>query len=275
MQGTVAELREYDYIVVNSSAGKDSQAMLHYVCCLAKEAGVLGRVVVVHSDLGRVEWEGTRELAEEQAQHYGVRFEVVKRELGDLLEHVKQRGKWPSSTARYCTSDHKRAQVDVLITRLVKESREAIGHSHSRGYRPRILNCLGLRADESPARRKRAPFSEVKRITNGRRVVHEWLPIHDWSVERVWETIRAAGTRWHRAYDLGMPRLSCCFCIFAPKPALVLAGKHNPDLLRDYIAVEELIGHKFRLDCSMADVGAAVSAGEVASTAGITDAWNM
>lgn len=32
--------------------------------------------------------------------------------------------------------------------------------------------------------------------------------------------------------DLGMPRLSCCFCIFSPRSALLLAGKHNPGLRR-------------------------------------------
>jgi 3'-phosphoadenosine 5'-phosphosulfate sulfotransferase (PAPS reductase)/FAD synthetase len=258
------DLRAYDYIVINSSAGKDSQAMLHRVATLAKAAGVLDRVVVVHADLGRVEWEGTRELAEEQARHYGVRFEVVSRPQGDLLQHVTERGKWPSSTARYCTSDHKRGQVQKLFTRLSREAGRPI----------RILNCLGLRADESPNRAKRAAFSTNERASCASRHVSDWLPIHDWSQERVWWVIQMeAGTRWHAAYDLGMPRLSCCFCIFAPKSALVLAGKHNPTLLRNYVAVEELIGHTFRQDCSMADVAAAVAAGEKPGV--ISDAWNM
>ena len=43
-----------------------------------------------------------------------------------------------------------------------------------------------------------------------------------------------------------MPRLSCCFCIFSPVDALVLAGKNNTDLLKKYIAVEDTINHDFK-----------------------------
>ena len=97
--GTV-KLAEYDVVLVNSSAGKDSQAMLDVIAELAKAEGVLDRVVVVHADLGRMEWKGVRDLAEEQAAHYGFRFEVVSRPQGDLLQHVRERKLWPSSTAR-------------------------------------------------------------------------------------------------------------------------------------------------------------------------------
>ena len=56
----------------------------------------LGRLVVAHADLGRVEWPGTRELAEEQARHYGLEFVAVARPQGDLLEHIAHRGMFPS-----------------------------------------------------------------------------------------------------------------------------------------------------------------------------------
>src|SRR5450755_4357841 len=78
-------LRDYDIILVNTSAGKDSQAMLDYIVGLAEEEDVKDRIVAVHADLGRIEWQGTRELAEAQAKHYGIRFEIVKKNGGDLL----------------------------------------------------------------------------------------------------------------------------------------------------------------------------------------------
>ena len=69
------DLPGYRYIVVNSSGGKDSQAMLDFVVERCDTAGVpRNRVVVAHADLGRVEWPGTRELAEEQARHYSLDF---------------------------------------------------------------------------------------------------------------------------------------------------------------------------------------------------------
>ena len=55
--GDVPDLRCYDVILVNSSAGKDSQASLDVVAAAARRAGVLHRVVVVHADLGEAEWD--------------------------------------------------------------------------------------------------------------------------------------------------------------------------------------------------------------------------
>jgi 3'-phosphoadenosine 5'-phosphosulfate sulfotransferase (PAPS reductase)/FAD synthetase len=260
-------LTNYDWILVNSSAGKDSQAMLDYVVGLADEAGVRDRIVVVHADLGRVEWEGVRELAEEQAAHYGLRFEVVKREQGDLLEAIEKRGMWPSSTTRYCTSDHKRDQVKKVMTTLVREKWSA------EAKRPiRILTCMGLRAQESPARSKRQPFT-ADSYSNGRREVDEWLPIHDWTIDQVWERVKASGVRHHWAYDRGMPRLSCCFCVFAPKPALMLAATLNRPLFDEYLALEKRMGHTFRHTLSLQMVDDALRAGE--NTGPLTDQWNM
>lgn len=254
------DLNSYDFIVVNSSAGKDSQAMLDYVMELAAAQGVSSqKVVVVHSDLGRVEWQGTKDLAARQAAHYGLRFEVVKRPQGDLLQHVEERGMWPSSAARYCTSDHKRGQVRTLFTRLADEFHG--GRKSFAGRPVRVLNCMGLRAEESPARAKRAVFLKDEKASNGRRHVDEWLPIHSWTVEQVWARIAKSGVEHHYAYDLGMPRLSCCFCIFAPKDALILAGIHNRELLNEYVRVETKIDHKFRQDLPLIQIQAAVEAG--------------
>ena len=251
------DLTSYHWIVVNSSAGKDSQAMLDWVVERCDQAHVpRSRLIVVHADLGRVEWPGTRDLAEEQAKHYGLAFYVVRRPQGDLLDHIAQRGKFPSPMVRFCTSDHKRGPVRTLFTRLTKETMLA------RFQRVRILNCMGMRAEESPARAKRPPFERDWNSSNGKRVVDTWLPIHDWTTQEVWQRIRASGVRHHPAYDLGMPRLSCCFCIFSPRSALLLAGKHNPELLAEYVAVEKAIGHTFRMELSLASIQTALAEGE-------------
>jgi 3'-phosphoadenosine 5'-phosphosulfate sulfotransferase (PAPS reductase)/FAD synthetase len=250
-------LPDYHWIVLNSSAGKDSQAMLDLVVERCDQVSIpRRRLVVVHADLGRVEWPGTKELAEEQARHYGLAFHVVQRTQGDLLDHIAQRGRFPSPAVRYCTSNHKRGPILTLFTRLAACSRQA-GVSVCR-----ILNCLGLRADESPARARRPPFTPNELASNGRRWVDDWLPIHGWTTDQVWQRIRASGVRHHFAYDLGMPRLSCCFCIFAPRSALLLAGKHNPELLAQYVAVERRIGHSFRKELPLAEIQEALRRGE-------------
>jgi 3'-phosphoadenosine 5'-phosphosulfate sulfotransferase (PAPS reductase)/FAD synthetase len=105
------DLAVYDVVLVNSSAGKDSQAALDVTVAAADKAGVRDRVVVVHADLGRVEWPGTRELAQEHAEHYGLRFEAVaNRNWPDLLARIEIRGRWPDAANRYCTSEFRPAR---------------------------------------------------------------------------------------------------------------------------------------------------------------------
>ena len=260
------DLRLYDVLLVSSSAGKDSQAMLDLVVERATAAGVRDRIVIVHCDLGRVEWPGTRELAERQARHYNLRFEVVRRTQGDLLAQVRARRMWPDPKRRYCTSDQKRAPSHKLMTRLCREQ-------FAYGQRPIfILHCLGLRAEESPARADLSPFERDERASSGRRSVDRWLPLHAWKTSQVWERIRASGVPHHPAYDLGMPRLSCSFCIFAPPSALLLAGKHRPELLAEYVAIEEEIGHTFKHRLSLRVIQDALQAG---ATCGPVDDWAM
>lgn len=265
-------LRDYDVILINSSAGKDSQAMLDVVTEAARNQDVADRIVVVHADLGEAEWNGTKELAEEQAKHYGHRFEVVSRKKCSLLDEIRARKKWPSSTTRYCTSYYKREPVMVLMTRLVRELHET-GKVNTWDRPARILNCYGFRAEESPARAKRQTFSVNERSTNGRRSVDDWLPIHDWTVAQVWERIKAAGTRHHYAYDLGMTRLSCRFCIFAPKSQLLISAKANPELFAKYVAVEQEIGHTFRKSLALVEVQKSVDDNE--GVAADDGCWNM
>jgi 3'-phosphoadenosine 5'-phosphosulfate sulfotransferase (PAPS reductase)/FAD synthetase len=204
-----------------------------------------------------MEWQGTLELVKRQAAHYGLRVEVSSyrdragRELS-LLDYVRNRKKWPSSKQRFCTSEFKRGPGGRVIVRLFRESPGP------------ILNVYGFRAEESPARAKKPTFTRNARFSTGERDVWDWLPIHKWTEAQVWESIRESGVEFHRAYTLGMPRLSCVFCIFAPKDALVLAGRENRELLERYVATESEIGHRFRVDTSLAEVRAAVMEGGAA-----------
>lgn len=260
------DLNSYDKILINSSAGKDSLAMLHHIAMMADEQNVdRSKLVVVHADLGRAEWQGTRELAEDQAKLYGLEFRAVSRSQ-DLLDQIETRGMWPSNKARYCTSDHKRDQIAKIFTQIAKEANLC---------RPiKILNAMGIRAQESHARAKKLAFESNARATGKgqRKIVDNWLPILDWSEDKVWATIKDNDLPYHHAYDLGMPRLSCVFCVFAPKAALVIAGKANPALLDTYVEMEERMGHDFRQGFKIAEVREAIAQGESVETAA---SWTM
>jgi 3'-phosphoadenosine 5'-phosphosulfate sulfotransferase (PAPS reductase)/FAD synthetase len=257
--GMAPDLKSYDIILVNTSGGKDSQAMMDLVCRMAAEQGVLDRVVAAHADLGRAEWKGTRELVEHHCEAYQIPLHVMSRPQGDLLDHVRSRGMWMGQATRFCTSDHKRAQIRKIMTALVRDL-----HANGLEGKARILNCMGLRGEESTKRAKEAAFTFDSGSSNKtKRTIHKWLPIQDWSTRQVWDTIHASGVKYHHAYDLGMPRLSCVFCIFAPEDALVVAGHHNRELLNEYVEVEEEIDHTFTQTLTMAHILARVEAGDV------------
>lgn len=98
------DLAAYHLILLNSSGGKDSQTMLHVMVEAAQRQGVLTRLAVVHAKMD-VEWPGTPEIVQAQADQYGLPVYYVER-AQPLLDQVRQRGMWPSSTARYCTSSN-------------------------------------------------------------------------------------------------------------------------------------------------------------------------
>lgn len=249
-------LHQFDVIIVNSSGGKDSLASLYEVVRQAKAQDYpMDQIVVSHQDLKSMEWEGTKELVEQQAALFGLSVEIsaYRDKDGnekDLLDYVERRGMWPSSKARFCTSDFKRGPGGRVITKLTK------GMDQSN-----VLYVFGFRKQESTARSKKEPFTFNKRQSTKTREVWDWLPIHDWTEERVWSVIKGNDLPYHRAYDLGMPRLSCCFCIFSPFDALVVAGRENPELLQRYVDQEARIGHSFKSDLKLASVKAAIDEG--------------
>jgi 3'-phosphoadenosine 5'-phosphosulfate sulfotransferase (PAPS reductase)/FAD synthetase len=284
-------LHDYDVVLVNVSAGKDSMALLVAIVKLALAQGYdLGRIIAVHCDLGRVEWAGTAELAEEHAREMGVNFIRVANKV-DLLDQVRQRKRnlvrkadelreaaeaaraagdvaaasllaaqsakkaatpaWYSSTARYCTKSQKTGEVEKLMTALAKVWREA-GNTD----RPiRILNTLGIRADESPARALKKPFGPDS-ATNTRRTVTRWLPIFTWSEEQVWATIRASNLRVHGAYQINMSRLSCALCVLGSRQDLVTAARANRGLVDEYADVEDEVEATFQNGVSVREIGA-------------------
>ena len=249
-------LHDYDIIIINSSGGKDSLCALDEVMELAKEQEYpSSNISVSHQDLGDMEWKGTKDLVIKQALLYGLQAIVSKRRdknnyEEDLLEYVERRGMWPSNKQRFCTSDFKRDPGARVVTRLTKSYGKC-----------NVLYVFGFRADESPSRRKKEVLCINKRLTTKTRTVHDFLPIHNWSLEQVWARIKSKQLPYHPAYDLGMPRLSCCFCIFSPFDALVVAGKANPELLDRYVEVEKRIGHTFKNNSSIASVKEAIEDG--------------
>lgn len=223
--------------VANHSGGKDSQAQLIKLLEIIPACQLL----VVHASLGPMEWPGALELAQQQAEAAGLPF-IVAKAGKTLLEMVERRFEsrpevpsWPSASTRQCTSDLKRGPIQREVRRYAKAN----------GFKV-IVNCLGLRAEESPGRAKRKAFSRMS-ISNSVLTWYEWLPVHEMTVEEVFGAIAAAGQQPHYAYAEGNERLSCVFCIMASKGDLRSGRRHHPQLLQQYDAMEKRTGYTMHM----------------------------
>ena len=206
--------------VVNHSGGKDSQAMFRRVRQLVPAE----QIVVVHADLPEVEWDGVLDHIKATTDGFPVH---VCRSRRTLLQMIEERGMFPSPKQRQCTSDLKRGPIERTIRQL--------GHKL-------IVNCMGMRAEESPKRAQLDVLKLSTRNSKAGREWHDWLPIHDLKVGEVFEIIRAAGQEPHWAYKAGMTRLSCCFCIMSSRQDLTTAARLNPKLYRRYVELERTTG---------------------------------
>lgn len=264
-----AWLKLFDVVVVNHSGGKDSSVALWRVYLWAKAAGVLDRVVVLHNDLGRVEWPSTGDLDAEHAEHYraalggtltellgdrpsargiaeaqaaalGLPFLVYSRTGGDLLQQIEQYGKWPDAANRHCTSEQKRGPKFRAFTELVRRLGDL-------GRKIRILDVNGERAEESTARARKPAF-EYNRVASNqsKRDVWTWRIIHDLTEQQVWQIHADHQLQWHWAYDAGMTRLSCSLCVLGSVADVTLACLLRPDMAAEYAQLEDRINHLFK-----------------------------
>jgi len=224
--------------VCNHSGGKDSQAMLIKL----REIVPDDQLLVIHAHLPEVEWEGT--------------IDHIRATIGDLpfiecqsvktfFEMVERRGMFPSPQQRQCTSDLKRGPIEREVRRYLKANPRFNGQ---------IVNCMGLRAEESANRAKASTFKFNARNSKAGREWYDWLPIHDMTKDEVFASIASAGQSPHWAYAAGMTRLSCCFCIMSSQADLCTAARLKPELAARYIMMERRIGHTMNMAVPLIDV---------------------
>jgi 3'-phosphoadenosine 5'-phosphosulfate sulfotransferase (PAPS reductase)/FAD synthetase len=237
---------------ISHSGGKDSQAMYLAIMTLV-DLGIISprQVRVIHADLGDIEHAGVKAHIKSTitqdlmiAQAYNKAGNAV-----DLFDMVRARRAsldakgnfdapaFPSSAARFCTSDLKTGPI-------WREIRRDRGQHHDRGL-PNfdiVVNCVGIRAEESKSRAKkieiRGTLNLNKKNTNSKREAYDWWAIAGWTIDQVWSEISEAGQEPHQAYAQGNERLSCMFCIFGSVNDLRNAATLRPDLLQKYTQLE-------------------------------------
>lgn len=225
-------------VAVGISGGKDSQAAAIAVSDHLNSIGHTGPRVLVHSDLGLIEWQASLPACEELAVQLGWELIVVRRKAGGLLERWAKR--WDDNVARYanlecikiispfsspslrfCTSELK---TDVIASALRK-----------RFPTQDIISVAGIRAEESVARSRMPIASRHVKLTRRKAQGWSWHPILTATKEQVLSAISARGMELHPAYTLyGMSRVSCCYCIMSSNADLraATAAEETHDVYR-------------------------------------------
>jgi 3'-phosphoadenosine 5'-phosphosulfate sulfotransferase (PAPS reductase)/FAD synthetase len=238
-------LHEGAVVAIGVSGGKDSDAVVFATLEYLNGIGHAGPRVLIHSDLGRLEWRESLPMCQRLAEHVGLNLIVTRRTAGDLLDRWWQRWRnnvaryvalecvklilpWSTPALRFCTSEMKTA---VICRELV---RQFPGQT--------ILSVSGIRREESTGRAKAATSKEQPKLTSKTKQTAglDWHPILDWKIPDVWESHREWGFEPHEAYTVyGSSRVSCCFCTMASRGDLV-ASAACPDNQATYRALVQL-----------------------------------
>lgn len=257
-------------VAIGVSGGKDSSALALALSEELDRRGHLGPRVLIHSDLGRVEWADSLPTCERLAGRLGLELVVVRRAAGGLMERWLTRWAnnvaryaslscvrlilpWSTASMRFCTSELKTA---VICRELV---RRFPGHV--------ILSATGIRAEESPKRaqqpiaKAQPKLSSVTHRTSG----YDWHPLHTWKLGDVWAIHDRTGFPRHEAYRVyGSSRVSCAFCILASQADLTAAAgcEANQDVYREMVDLELTSTFAFRESAWLGDVAPYLLAAE-------------
>lgn len=263
----IPDLRWFDLIVLNTSGGKDSAAMQAHMTELMEATDTLGRGWLVHCDLGESEHEGTHQLVKEHARVGRLPLQILdpgERKGRTLLERFEERSESKSKKARkrksfgpghgtrYCTSEYKTGEVAVWINGQIRKDWGTGDLIKKLGRRIRVLNVLGLRSEESDMRAHRT--FKMKKETQTRSQIQEWLPIQGWTEAMVWEAHDRAGLRRHPAYAAGFKRLSCTICPLAGHDeGFALGVLTYPEVAERLAAIERRTGKTFKEGVTIAE----------------------
>jgi 3'-phosphoadenosine 5'-phosphosulfate sulfotransferase (PAPS reductase)/FAD synthetase len=230
-------------VAIGVSGGKDSDACAIAVSRHLDRIGHKGPRLLVHSDLGRIEWKDSLPNCERLAERLGWELLVVRRQAGDML--ARWEGRWQNNVSRYedlscvklilpwstpsmrfCTSELKTA---VIASALKK-----------RFPRGEILNVTGIRRQESANRSKMPVSAPHAGLTRRAGAGLTWNAIIEWPVQDVVYAIHDVGLSLHEAYTkYGASRVSCAFCIMSSEADLI-ASALCEDNREPYIRMVEL-----------------------------------
>lgn len=233
-------------VAIGVSGGKDSSALAFATIEYLDAIGHGGPRVLIHSDLGRVEWAESAPLCARLADRLNVELITVRRGAGDMMDRwltrwsnnveryaslscVKLILPWSTPAMRFCTSELKTA---IICRKLVRRFPDQT-----------IVSASGIRRQESSARAK-APISKAQpKLTSRahRTVGIDWHPIIDATLDEVLALHEARGFALHEAYTKHhASRVSCVFCIMGSRADIAASTgvPEHADLYREMVGLE-------------------------------------
>lgn len=232
------KLHEAQVIFLSHSGGKDSQAALAQL----KKEGLLSKVVIVHSNLGEMEWEHMTPWVEKNS--FGLPVHEVQAEE-DFFEMCYRVGKIPSGNMQFCTDNLKTQPIAGFIRSYMYE------HGITKA-----INATGMRAAESKTRAKKSKYCMSKgRHTSGMMMpkkhptleIWDYHPCFDFSEQDVYDIIEEVGQTVHHVYSLGFSRLSCVMCVNGRVDEHAKAIQLRPELARKVAKLERDLGKTYRM----------------------------
>lgn len=247
-------------VAIGVSGGKDSQACALAVARHLDANGHTGPRILVHADLGRVEWKDSLPTCERLADHLGWELLVVQRKAGDMLS--RWQGRWKNNVARY---------VDLECVKLIlpwstpsmrfctSELKVAVIESALKKRFPGqdVVNVTGVRREES-ANRAKAPIAKANPdIVKGGGTGITWNAIVDLSIGQVFDIVSSSGLALHEGYTVhNMSRISCVFCIMSNLDDMQnsAACEDNVPVYLDMVELEAVSTFAFQGSRWLADI---------------------
>lgn len=257
-----ALLRRHVPVAIGISGGKDSTVAAVATVDYLNLMGHQGPRLLIHSDLGRIEWKDSFRVCDALARYLGVELVTIRREAGDMVDRwltrwqrnverytqlqcVKLILPWSTASMRFCTSELK----TTLITRYLT----------NRFGGTQILSVTGIRRQESSKRAQKPVAKANSGLTRRTRGTSgmDWHPVIDWIESDVWGLHHREKLPIHEAYSrYGSSRVSCCNCVLASEADL-MASALCPDNLAvrsELVDLEITSSFSFHPDRWLADL---------------------
>ena len=144
-----------------------------------------------------------------------------------FLDVAMLHGRFPSTRVRFCTSDTK-------LIPLMHRKRPLLDAGVS------VIDWIGERADESPARARKKPIQSVRYPSGARNILYR--PIFRWSAADAFAISGRHGLRHNPLYTMGMSRVGCSTCIMVRKRELRQWAMRFPAEVNRVREWERLVG---------------------------------